>query len=66
MDVEVPLHNGYLYLCKCSRRHPGLPFLGAELGRHRSQTLGELQVVQHLDNAGKVLYMERLKRKCKL
>ncbi len=47
------------YLFECSRCAPGLPFFWAELGRECSQSLGELQVVQHLHHTGKVLYTGR-------
>lgn len=48
-----------LYLHECSRCAPCLSFLWAELGRQSNQSLGELQVVQHLHHTCKVLYRER-------
>lgn len=44
-----------LYLLERSGRTPGLPFLWAELGGESSQSLDELQVVQHLHHAAEVL-----------
>ena len=46
----------HFYLLECSRRAPGLPLLWAELGRQSSQSLDELQVVQHLHHTGEVFY----------
>lgn len=49
----------HFYLFECSRCAPGLPFFWAELRGECSQSLGELQVVQHLHHTGKVLYIGR-------
>lgn len=43
------------YLLERSSRTPGLPFFWAELGGESSQSLDELQVVQHLHHAAEVL-----------
>lgn len=51
---QATVTSFHSHLLECSSCAPGMPFFWAELGWECSQSLGELQVVQHLHHTGKV------------